>query len=72
MIVVDRFEGNFAVLETDSGMIDVEKSRLADDIREGDVIIETENGYIKDYNTTQQRREKMIALRNKLMKGGKQ
>ena len=25
MIIVDRFEGNFAVLETDSGMIDVEK-----------------------------------------------
>lgn len=72
MIIVDRFEGDFAVLETDSGMIDVEKSRLADDICEGDVIVETENGYIKDYTTTQQRREKMIALRNKLMKGGKQ
>lgn len=70
MIVVDRFEGNFAVLETDSGMIDVEKSRLADDIREGDVIIETENCYVKDYDTTRQRREEMIALRNKLMKGG--
>ena len=72
MIVVDRFEGDYAVLETDSGMIDVEKSCLADDIREGDVIIETENGYIKDYNTTQQKHKKMIALRDKLMKGGKQ
>ena len=70
MIVVDRFEGDYAVLETDSGMIDVEKSRLADDIREGDVIIETENGYIRDYDTTRQRREEMITLRNKLMKGG--
>lgn len=70
MIIVDRFEGDFAVLETDSGMTDVEKSRLADDICEGDVIIETENGYIKDYDTTRQRREEMITLRNKLMKGG--
>ncbi len=72
MIVVDRFEGDFAVLETDSGMIDVEKIRLADDIREGDVVYETENGYIKDNIATQQRREKIIALKNRLTKGAKQ
>lgn len=72
MIVVDRFEGNFAVLETDSGMIDVERIRLADDIREGDVVYETENGYIKDNIATQQRREKIIALKNRLTKGAKQ
>ncbi|HAP79835.1 MAG TPA: DUF3006 domain-containing protein [Ruminococcus sp.] len=72
MIIVDRFEGNFAVLETDSGMIDVERIRLADDIREGDVVYETENGYIKDNIATQQRREKIIALKNRLTKGAKQ
>lgn len=72
MIVVDRFEGDFAVLETDSGMIDVERIRLADDIREGDVVYETENGYIKDNIATQQRREKIIALKNRLTKGAKQ
>lgn len=72
MIVVDRFEGDFAVLETDSGMIDVERIRLADDIREGDVVYETENGYIKDNISTQQRREKIIALKNRLTKGAKQ
>ncbi len=72
MIIVDRFEGDFAVLETDSGMIDVERIRLADDIREGDVVYETENGYIKDNIATQQRREKIIALKNRLTKGAKQ
>lgn len=72
MIVVDRFEGDFAVLETDSGMIDVERIRLADDIREGDVVYETENGYIKDNIATQKRREKIIALKNRLTKGAKQ
>lgn len=72
MIIVDRFEGDFAVLETDSGMIDVERIRLADDIREGDVVCETENGYIKDNIATQQRREKIIALKNRLTKGAKQ
>ena len=71
MIIVDRFEGDFAVLETDSGMIDVERIRLADDIREGDVVYETENGYIKDNIATQQRREKIIALKNRLTKGAK-
>lgn len=72
MIIVDRFEEDFAVLETDSGMIDVERIRLADDIREGDVVYETENGYIKDNIATQQRREKIIALKNRLTKGAKQ
>lgn len=72
MIIVDRFEGDFAVLETDSGMIDVERIRLADDIREGDVVYETENGYIKDNIATQQRHEKIIALKNRLTKGAKQ
>ena len=72
MIIVDRFEGDFAVLETDSGMIDVERIHLADDIREGDVVYETENGYIKDNIATQQRREKIIALKNRLTKGAKQ
>lgn len=69
MIIVDRFEGNFAVLETDSGMIDVEKSKLSDNIREGDVILESEGFYIKDEDTTRRRREEIIALRNKIMKG---
>jgi len=70
MIIVDRFEGDFAVLETDSGMIDVEKSRLSDDVREGDVILELDGFYIKDEETTRQRRAEIIALKNKIMKGG--
>lgn len=70
MIVVDRFEGDFAVLETDEGMIDVERTQLADDICEGDVIMKSDGIYIKDSETTRLRHEKIIALRNKLMKGG--
>ncbi len=70
MIIVDRFEGDFAVLETDSGMIDIERSKLAGDIREGDVILESDGFYIKDVETTRQRRAEILALRNKIMKGG--
>jgi len=70
MIIVDRFEGNFAVLETDSGMLDVEKLYLSDDIREGDVIVKSGDMYIKDNEATRQRRAEILALRNKIMKGG--
>lgn len=70
MIVVDRFEGDFAVLETDGGMIDIERSRLAKDVREGDVVYESEGIYLKDIETTRQRRERLSALRNRLLKKG--
>ncbi|MDE5945849.1 MAG: DUF3006 domain-containing protein [Oscillospiraceae bacterium] len=69
MIIVDRFEGDIAVLETDDGMINIEKSRLSEDINESDVIVlDSEGGYIKDYNATNERRERLSALRNKLLK----
>lgn len=69
MIIVDRFEGNIAVLETDDGMINIEKSKLAGDIMESDVIVLNSEGcYIKDYNATDKRRERLSALRNKLLK----
>ena len=71
MIIVDRFEGNIAVLETDNGMVEVEKSLLADDICEGDVLELIDGRYVKDLNATEERRQKLIDLRNKLLRGDK-
>lgn len=69
MIVVDRFEGDYAVLETDSGMIDVEKSRLADDIGEGDVLFEKDGFYFKDSEATDSRRQEILKMMKKLSGG---
>lgn len=44
MIIIDRFEGEKAVLETDSGMRVVDRLQLPRAAREGDVLIEKDDG----------------------------
>ena len=38
MLIVDRFEGDFAVIETDFGMMNIPKSELPENVKEGDVL----------------------------------
>jgi len=38
MLVVDRFEGDFAVIETDKGTVDIPRYELPVDAKEGDTI----------------------------------
>ena len=71
MIVVDRFEGNIAVLETDNGMIETDKALLSGDVCEGDVLEYIDGMYVKDCNATEERRQKLINMRNKLLRGDK-
>lgn len=57
MIIIDRFEGDIAVLETDSGMESVDRAALPQEAGEGDVLV-TENGvYTIDKEATLARRE---------------
>lgn len=51
MIVIDRFEGNLAVCENrENGQIfNIEKAKLPQNAREGDVLKQTGNQYIIDY-----------------------
>ena len=51
MIVLDRFEEDLAILETDNGMISVLRSDLPDDVKCGDVL-EYNNGV---YSVSQQK-----------------
>ena len=58
--IVDRFEGDFAVLEKESGgTIDVPKEDIPD-AKEGDVLI-LENGIYKVSMEETQRRKELIA-----------
>ena len=46
MIVIDRFEGDFAVIETDNGMINIPRSELPTVAKEGDtlrIVIDTDD-----------------------------
>ena len=56
--IVDRFEGNYAVCETeDKSFINIERYRLPKDAKEGDCLIEKEDGsFYTDTDTTEERK----------------
>jgi len=62
MIIIDRFEGDFAVLETDSGMIETDRTKIPENAAEGDVLIMENGVYIVDVKGTEMRRE---SIRNR-------
>ena len=74
MIIIDRFEGDLAVLETDDGMINVERSLLPENAAEGDVLV-YKSSWTVDTAATEQRRERtrkrLKRLLNKTDKRGK-
>jgi len=41
MLIIDRLEGDFAVVETDNDMINIPRSELPDGAKEGDVLLLT-------------------------------
>lgn len=51
-MIIDRFEGEFAVIETENDMINVSREFLPADAREGDVVILNNGRYEinKDYS----------------------
>ena len=63
MLVIDRFEGDFAVIETSSGMINVPKADVPTDAKEGDVLV-----FIVDRSDTEKRKERIGALMDDLFK----
>lgn len=58
MGVIDRFEGEFAVVELDSGeIIDIEKRKIPNNAKEGDVINIHKNITINIEETKKRERE---------------
>lgn len=56
MIIIDRFEGEKAVLETDSGMMVVDRGQLPGAAREGDVLTEKNGGFTLERSAAAERR----------------
>ena len=64
---IDRIEENIAVCEGDDGnVLKLKLDELPENIREGDIIEKTENGFIIDADETQLRRKKMAEMQKKL------
>ena len=66
MIIIDRFEGNFAVLETDEGMINVERNLISDNAKEGDVLVQNGKNYLVAAAETEARRADVRKKFNRL------
>jgi len=63
LLIIDRFEGAFAVVETSKGMVNIPKADLPADCREGDVLTMQ-----VDSQETGKRKKKIEGLMNSLFK----
>lgn len=61
LIIVDRFEGDYAVLLEENQTRDVPKQALAADIREGDVVFPDTDGIWKKDAAATVKRKSQIA-----------
>ncbi len=67
--VVDRFECSYVVLIDNHGTnYDVLRDELPEDIREGDVMNETDGVYVYDEIATKEKRKKIQKLKEELTK----
>jgi len=66
--IIDRFEGGFAVVETENGFVNVPVSDQSG-LREGDSVV-IENGTVScvDTDETENRKERINSLMKKLFK----
>ncbi len=68
MIVVDRIEGVYAVALEDGSITNIPVNMLPSNIKEGDVVIRTAEGYIIDSEATDELRRKNSDLESGLWK----
>ena len=61
MLIIDRFEGSFAVIETSDGMVKIPISDIPPNSKEGDILFLT-----VDSDTTKQRKKRIDGLMNDL------
>ncbi len=64
--IIDRFEGDFAVTETEEGMKDIPRSSLPPEAKEGSVIEITEDSIILDEKTTEERTKRIRTMMDEL------
>lgn len=60
MLIIDRFEGDYAVCENQNReMIDVPISKIPSNAKEGDILIDEKGSYIVDVEKTEKLRREI-------------
>lgn len=68
-LIIDRFEGNFAVCEMENKeIIDIERSRIPKEAKEGDILVINSDKIYISYEETEKRRSEIERLANELWK----
>lgn len=68
MIILDRYEGDYAVIEVDNQIINIDRNLLEEGLAEGDVLVLKQGRYYKDKEATSARRKYMADRFGKLWK----
>jgi len=63
MLTIDRFEGDFAVVETTNGFVSVPRTEIPSNAKEGDVLVLS-----IDNNETEARKKRIDGMMNSLFK----
>jgi len=66
MLIIDRFEENFAVVEDGEKIININRALIPKNAKEGDVLIFYNNAYIIDETATKARREMILGKMRKV------
>lgn len=68
MLIIDRFEGNYAVVEDSEAdaVLNIEKALIQETAKEGDVLFCENGAYIVDTEATERRRSEILELMKKL------
>lgn len=66
-LIIDRFEGIYAICELQNGgFIDVPKEDIPKEAKEGDILIKTDNRYCVDKTATESKRKEIKRKMNRL------
>lgn len=68
MLVIDRFEGDIAVVEDGESIINIPRNKLPFDAKEGDILILSDDKYLIDDVATVNRKKELESRFSKLFK----
>lgn len=66
--IIDRFEGDIAVVEFGDEMVNIKRSQLPDNAKVGDVLIRCDERFVIDTQQTVARRSEIRQLQDELFK----